>query len=96
MADAGLLEELRRPRTPASSTTRFGLSWALGNAGQMFVNGRLTGYRAVYLLVPEHELVVTMMVNDVDALPSMATFVSDLQKRFTGNNLAAAIDAFAA
>lgn len=96
MADTALLDEVRRLRTPASSTTRYGLSWALGGAGQMFVNGRLTGYRAVYLLVPDHELVVTMMVNDVDALPSMATFVSDLQKRFTGDDLAAAIDAFAA
>jgi D-alanyl-D-alanine carboxypeptidase len=96
LGDADLLTELRRPRTPPPSSTRYGLSWALGDARQLYVNGRLTGYRAVYLIVPEHEVVVAMLANDVDALPSMAAFVSDLQLPVTGDDLAAAIDVFAA
>jgi D-alanyl-D-alanine carboxypeptidase len=96
LADRVLLDEIRRPRTPAGSPMPYGLGWALGPSGQLYVNGRLPGYRAVLLMVPDTRLVIAALANDGDALPALAAFVSDLQRPVTGHDLAEAIDGFAA
>lgn len=96
MRKAGLLRAVRGSTAPAESTLRYGLGWAIGPSGQMFVNGRLTGYRAVMLVAPEHDHVAVALVNDGHALPGIAQWISDLQRPLTGDDLADAIDAFAA
>ena len=96
LADRALLDEIRRPRTPAGAPMPYGLGWALGPSGQMYVNGRLPGYRAVLLMIPDARLVIAALANDDDALPRLAAVVSDLQRPFSGDDLAEAIDGFAA
>lgn len=96
MRNAGLLRAVRAAATPEASSMRYGLGWALGPSGQMFVNGRLTGYRAVMIVVAEHDHVAVALVNDEHALPGIAQWISDLQHPLTGDDLADAIDSFAA
>lgn len=62
----------------------------------MYLNGRLPGYRAALLLVPESALVAVALAGDSDALPEQARVLSDVQRDLTGDDLAAAIDGFAA
>lgn len=45
LADRALLEHTRRRRTAPDDPMAYGLGWALGPAGQIYLNGRLPGYR---------------------------------------------------
>jgi hypothetical protein len=62
----------------------------------MYLNGRLPGYRAAFLLFPEHELAAVTLANSTDALPAEAQVLSDLQRDLSDDDLADDIDAFAA
>ncbi|WP_433291213.1 serine hydrolase domain-containing protein [Actinoplanes sp. CA-030573] len=88
--------EFRRARTTGDDPMAYGLGWALGPAGQMFLNGRLPGYRAAMLMVPAHEYVSVVLTADENALPAAARLLSDLQLPLTGQDIAAGIDRFAA
>ena len=96
IGDGALLAATRRPRTTPDDPMAYGLGWALGPTGQLYVNGRLPGYRAALLLVPEHQFVAVVLTNQQQALPAAARLLSDLQRPLTGDDLAEAIDAFAA
>ncbi len=96
IGDRALLAESRRPRTMADDAMAYGLGWALGPSGQLFVNGRLPGYRAAMLLVPDHDFAAVALANQQQALPALARLVSDLQRPLTGDDLTAAVDGFAA
>jgi len=96
VGDRTLLAETRRPRTMPDEPMAYGLGWALGPSGQLFVNGRLPGYRAAMLLVPDHDFVAVALANQQQALPALARLLSDLQHPLTGDDLTAAIDGFAA
>ncbi|MGW4942385.1 hypothetical protein ACWEOZ_12460 [Actinoplanes sp. NPDC004185] len=75
---------------------RYGLGWALGPSGQMYLDGRLPGYRAALLMLPDHEFVAVALADDEQALPALARTLDDLQRPLTGDHLADAIEAFAA
>jgi NADPH-dependent ferric siderophore reductase len=75
---------------------RYGLGWAIGPSGQLYLNGRLPGYRTALMLVPDHDLVTVGLAADSDALPALAGILSAVQHGLTGDDLAGAIDAFAA
>lgn len=94
--DADLLAELGRVRTAPDDPMRYGLGWAVGPSGQMYLNGRLPGYRAALLLVPDHRLVAVGLAAETEALPALAQALSDVQRDLTGDDLAADIDSFAA
>lgn len=96
LGDKALLEEVRRPRTRPDDPMTYGLGWALGPSGQMYLNGRLPGYRAAMLLVPDTDHVSVVLTNQQHALPAAAGILSELQRPLTGDDLATAIDRFAA
>lgn len=96
LGHALLVDETRRPRTRADDPVSYGLGWAIGPSGQMYLNGRLSGYRAAALLIPDHCCAGIALANHTDALPELARLLSDLQQPLTGDDLAAQIDAFAA
>jgi D-alanyl-D-alanine carboxypeptidase len=96
LGDADLLAQVRRIRTRPDDSLRYGLGWAIGPSGQMYLNGRLPGYRAALLLVPEGSLVAVTLAADSDALPAQARILSELQRDLTGDDIAPAIDGFAA
>jgi D-alanyl-D-alanine carboxypeptidase len=96
LADRSLLQDTRRSRTAPDDPMAYGLGWALGPSGQMYVNGRLPGYRAAMLLVPDEDYVSVLLTNQQSALPAAARALSDMQHALTGDDLAAAIDRFAA
>nr|WP_170215984.1 serine hydrolase domain-containing protein [Asanoa ferruginea] len=96
LANGALLAETRRPRTAPEDPMAYGAGWALGPSGQLFVNGRLPGYRAAMLMVPDHDFVAVVLTNQEQALPAAARLLSDLQRPLTGDELAATIDRFAA
>lgn len=96
LRDGTLLEEIRRPRTNESDPVSYGLGWALGPSGQMYLNGRLAGYRAAMLLVPEQRYASAVLANQTQALPEVARILSDLQAPLTGDDLMTDIDRFAA
>ncbi|GGB23051.1 hypothetical protein GCM10011492_11100 [Flexivirga endophytica] len=58
--------------------------------------GRLGGYRTAMLLLPRVEFAAVALANDASALPAIARVLSDLQEGVTGDDLTAAIAAFAA
>jgi D-alanyl-D-alanine carboxypeptidase len=93
---AFLLEQTRRPRTRADDPMGYGLGWAIGPSGQMYLNGRLSGYRTAALLIPDHGYASVALANRTDALPEIARLLSDLQYPLTGDDLTTEIDAFAA
>ena len=95
LADADLCGETRRPRTAPLDPMTYGLGWALGPTGQMYLNGRLPGYRAAMLLLPGYDYISVMLTNQQTALPVAARVLSDLQRPLTGDDLSAAINAFA-
>jgi D-alanyl-D-alanine carboxypeptidase len=74
----------------------YGLGWAIGPSGQMYLNGRLSGYRTAVLLIPDHRYASVALANRTDALPEIARLLSDFQYPLTGDDLATEIDAFAA
>ncbi|WP_194896403.1 serine hydrolase domain-containing protein [Catenulispora pinisilvae] len=96
LADPALLAQIRRPRTRPEDPMRYGLAWALGPSGQMYLNGRLDGYRTAVLLAPEHGYASVALGNQTGLLPQIAKRLSEWQQEFTGDDLAVAIDAFAA
>jgi CubicO group peptidase (beta-lactamase class C family) len=96
LAEPELLEEIRRPRTRPEGPMAYGLAWALGPSGQMYLNGRLAGYRTAVLLAPEHQYASVALGNQSQILPQIAKRLSDLQRDLTGDDLAVEIDAFAA
>lgn len=93
---AGVLAEVATARTAVDDRMRYGLGWALGPSGQLFLNGRLPGTRAALVLVPEHRLAAVGLAAASEALPGLARLLSDAQADLTGDDLARAIDAFAA
>ncbi|MFI5711857.1 serine hydrolase domain-containing protein [Kribbella sp. NPDC051620] len=94
LQDKGLLAAIATPRvwTPLA----YGLGWAVGPAGMLYLNGRLPGYRAAMLLSPGHGWAAAMLVDDTDALPAIAEYLDGLQRPLTGVPMARMIDAFAA
>ncbi|MFI5931772.1 serine hydrolase domain-containing protein [Actinoplanes sp. NPDC051494] len=96
LADKALLDETRTPRTRPDDPMTYALGWAIGPSGQMYLNGRLPGYRAVMLLVPDRDYASVVLTNRQDALPEVARTLSDMQFPLTGDDLTAAIDGFAA
>lgn len=73
----------------------YGLAWAIGPSEQMYLNGRLNGYRSAVLLAPEHGYASVAFGNQTQLLPQIAKRLSDLQQPLTGDDLAVEIDAFA-
>jgi D-alanyl-D-alanine carboxypeptidase len=96
LADRDLLDMIATLRTDSGDPMRYGFGWAVGPSGQLYLNGRLAGYRAAMLLVPESAIAAVALANDAGALPAIARVLSDIQIDLTGDDLAAAIDEFAA
>ncbi|MFI6048898.1 serine hydrolase domain-containing protein [Streptomyces violascens] len=96
LGDRALLEEIRRPRTRPDDPMSYGLGWALGPSGQMYLNGRLPGYRAAMVLIPDQDYVSVALANQETGLPALARLLSDMQQPLTGDDIAQAVDAFAA
>jgi D-alanyl-D-alanine carboxypeptidase len=96
LGDADLLDRIRRPRTGPADPMTYGLGWAIGPSGQLYLNGRLPGYRAAMLLVPDRSYASVILTNQDHALPAIAGALSALQHPLTADDLATAIDAFAA
>ncbi|GAA0957279.1 hypothetical protein GCM10009554_67830 [Kribbella koreensis] len=94
LQDKGLLAAISTPRvwTPLA----YGLGWAVGPGGMLYLNGRLPGYRAAMLLSPADEWAAAMVVDDTDALPAIAEYLDGLQRPLTGVPMAGLIDGFAA
>nr|WP_257040072.1 hypothetical protein [Streptomyces sp. OK228] len=74
----------------------YGLGWALGPSGQMYLNGRLPGHRAAMLLIPDEDYVSVVATNQQHVLRATASFLSGMQHPLTNDDLATAIDRFAA
>lgn len=91
-----LLDQIRRPRTRPDDPMTYGLAWALGPSGQLYLNGRLAGYRTAVLLAPEHGFASVAFSNQSQLLPEIARRLSALQQDLTGDDLSVEIDAFAA
>lgn len=96
LGDRALLDEIRRPRTGPRDPMTYGLGWALGRSGQMYLNGRLPGYRAAMLMIPDRGYVSVLLTNQQHALPAAARVLSDLQQPLTGDDVATDICRFAA
>ena len=94
--DRPLLTHVATVRTTPDDPVRYGLGWALGPSRQLYLNGRLAGYRAAFLLVPEHRLAAVVLAADSAALPAAARVLSEVQRDLTGDDLATLIDSFAA
>lgn len=94
LRDKGLLAEIARPRV--ESPLAYGLGWAVGPAGMLYLNGRLAGYRAAMLLSPRDEWAAVMLAADTDALPAIARYLDELQRPLTDVPMARLIDDFAA
>ncbi|GAA3027732.1 hypothetical protein GCM10020000_00170 [Streptomyces olivoverticillatus] len=96
LGDRALLEEIRRPRTRSGDPMAYGLGWALGPSGQMYLNGRLPGYRAAMVLIPDRDYVSVALANQESALPALSRLLSDMQQPLTGDDIAKAVNDFAA
>ncbi|WP_433009599.1 serine hydrolase domain-containing protein [Kribbella sp. CA-294648] len=94
LRDKGLLAEIARPRVELPLA--YGLGWGVGPAGMLYLNGRLSGYRAAMLLSPREEWAAVMLVADTDALPAIAQYLDELQRPLTGVPMARLIEDFAA
>jgi D-alanyl-D-alanine carboxypeptidase len=90
-----LLDEVSRPRTRPGDPMTYGLGWAIGPSGQLYLNGRLPGYRAAFLLVPGHGYASVALASRTGDLPAIASLLSSLQQPLTGDDLSREIDAFA-
>lgn len=91
-----LLALVAADRTRSDDPARYGLGWALGPSGQMYLNGRLPGLRAAMVLVPDAGLAALGLCAHDDSLPGLAAALDELQRPTTGDVLAPLIDAFAA
>ncbi|MGH3249615.1 MAG: serine hydrolase domain-containing protein [Trebonia sp.] len=96
LATRALIEETRRPQTRPGDPVTYGLGWAIGPSGQLYLNGRLPGYRAAFLLSPAHGYASVALASQADALPGGARLLSELQRPLTGDDLSREINAFAA
>ncbi|GAA2332854.1 hypothetical protein GCM10010246_15440 [Streptomyces cuspidosporus] len=96
LADRALVTEVRRARTRPDDAMTYGLGWALGPSGQMYLNGRLPGYRAAMVLVPDRDYVSVALSGQESALSALARLLSAMQRPLTGDDIAEAIDDFAA
>lgn len=96
LSDRQLLHEVANRHTTEGDLMSYGFGWAHGRSGQLYLNGRLGGYRTAMLLLPRVEFAAVALANDASALPAIARVLSDLQEGVTGDDLTAAIDAFAA
>lgn len=94
--DADLLAQTWTARTCPDDPVRYGLGWAIGPSGQMYLNGRLPGYRTALILVPDQNLVAVALAADSNALPAVSRILSDLQRDLTGDDLTEEINTFAA
>lgn len=56
----------------------YGPGWALGPSVQMYLNGRLPGYRAAMLLIPDEDYVSVVVTNQQHTLRATARFLSDI------------------
>lgn len=95
-ATPALLDETRLPRTRPEDALSYGLGWAIGRSGQLYLNGRLPGYRTAFLLSPAHGYASVALARRTQDLPVIARLLSDLQQPLTGDDLSREIDAFAA
>ena len=93
---ADLLTHIRTVRTRLDDPVRYGLGVAIGPSGQLFLNGRLPGYRTALMLVPDYDLVAVTLAADSSALLPATRILSDLQLGLTGDDLTETIDLFAA
>ena len=96
LATPALIEETRRPRTRPGDPMTYGAGWAIGPSGQLYLNGRLPGYRTAFLLSPAHGYASVALASQTDALPGVARLLSELQHPLTGDDLSREINAFAA
>ncbi|GAA2532312.1 serine hydrolase domain-containing protein [Winogradskya humida] len=96
IGDRSLLQETRTPRTNPDDPMTYGLGWAIGPSAQLYLNGRLPGYRAAMLLVPDRAYASVILTDNENALPAAARVLSAAQRSLTGDDLAADIDRFAA
>lgn len=91
-----LLQTIQTTRTRPDAPTQYGLGFALGPSGQLYLNGRLPGYRAALMIIPTQNIIGVVLAANSDALPAAAGILSNLQSNFTDDDLAEAIDTFAA
>lgn len=96
IADNDLAQAIATARTRADDPMTYGLGWAIGPSDQLYLNGRLPGYRAALLAIPLEEFVGVVLTNDEFGLPVAASALSDLQRELTGDEMADAIERFAA
>jgi len=96
LADRPALTETTTVRTAPDDEVRYGRGWAIGPSGQLYLNGRLPGYRAAMLLLPAHDLAGVVLVSDTSALPAAAAVLSAAQRNLTGDDLTDSINRFAA
>ena len=66
LADDALTAQVARIRTPPGGM-EYGLGWAIGPSGQLYLNGRLPGYRSALLAIPQEHCVAVALTNDEDA-----------------------------
>jgi D-alanyl-D-alanine carboxypeptidase len=62
----------------------------------MYLNGRLPGYRAAMLLVPDCRYASVALANQTQALPEIARLLNGLQHPLTLDHIADEILTFAA
>lgn len=91
-----LLAEVQTVRTGSDDPMQYGLGWAIGPSGQMYLNGRLPGYRSALMILPNYNLVAVVLAASTEALPAAATVLNNLQADLTGDDLSEAIVSFAA
>lgn len=91
-----LLALVATDRTRHDDPARYGLGWALGPSGQLYLNGRLPGLRGAMVLVPDAGLAAVGLCAHDESLPQLAAVLDELQRPVTGDVLAPLIDAFAA
>jgi D-alanyl-D-alanine carboxypeptidase len=96
MADRCLRDELSRPRTRSGDPMAYGLGWALGPSGQLYLNGRLPGYRTAMIMLPAYDYCSVALASQQDALPAIGQLLSELQRPLSGDDLSSAVDDFAA
>lgn len=96
LTDPQLSTLIGTPRTGPEDPMRYGYGWAIGPSGQMYLNGRLPGYRSALLALPRAGLAAVAIAGDESALPGLADWLSGTQRQITGDELAPDINDFAA
>jgi len=96
LADSPALAETASVRTAADDEVRYGLGWAIGPSGQLYLNGRLPGYRTAMLLLPADDLACVVLTSDTSALLAAAAVLNATQRDLTGDDITDSINHFAA